>query len=114
MKVYISGKITGLSPTLYLPLFEMAERQLKAAGFIDVVNPTKLGIDPEEEWSKAMAVCMAALEKCEAIYMLENWPQSLGARRELTRAMEKRMVTMFSPDDIEKEKYYLAHRARTG
>ena len=101
MKIYISGKITGLLPEEYRPLFDEAEFNLKLAGFNDIVNPTRLGIDPREDWKTAMDVCMPALEKCDAIYMLENWQQSFGARRELTRAMEKRFTVVFAPDGVE-------------
>jgi hypothetical protein len=104
MKVYISGKITGLQPEEYMPLFDQAEILLKENGFTDLVNPTKLGINVTEDWSRAMAVCMPALEKCQAIYMIDNWKESFGARRELTRAMEKRMITMFGPEDVSKIK----------
>lgn len=106
MKIYISGKITGLSPDEYLPLFEEAESDLRIAGFDNIVNPTKLGIDPGEDWKTAMDVCMPALEDCDAIYMLENWKDSFGARRELTRAMEKRFRVVFAPDGIEDLKQY--------
>jgi hypothetical protein len=106
MKIYISGKITGLSPAEYLPLFDEAEFNLKLAGFTDIVNPTKLGIAPDEDWKTAMDVCMPALEQCDTIYMLENWPQSFGARRELTRAMEKKFKVVFAPGGIEDLKQY--------
>ena len=101
MKIYISGKITGLKPEEYMPLFEEAESNLKVAGFNNIVNPTKLSIDPTEDWKTAMDVCMPALEDCDTIYMLENWKDSFGARRELTRAMEKRYRVVFAPDAIE-------------
>lgn len=100
MKVYISGKITGLKPEEYYPQFEKAETMLRDKGFQNIVNPTKLGIHPGEEWGKAMAICMAELETCQAIYMLDNWRESFGARHELTRAQEKRIKVMFGPEDI--------------
>jgi len=101
MKIYISGKITGLPPAEYMAEFNGAELQLRRAGFTDLVNPINLGIDQNEDWKKAMDVCMAALETCDTIYMLESWKESFGARRELTRAMEKRFRVVFAPGGIE-------------
>ncbi len=101
MKIYISGQVSGLHPDEYLKKFEEAENALREAGVSNIVNPTKLGIHPREEWSAAMTVCLSHLETCTAIYMLRDWTDSFGARRELTRAMEKRMDIFYeSANDI--------------
>ncbi|HAX96208.1 MAG TPA: nucleoside 2-deoxyribosyltransferase [Prolixibacteraceae bacterium] len=100
MKIYISGKITGLKPEEYHPKFEQAETLLREKGFQNIVNPTKLGIHPTEDWTRAMAICMSHLETCDAIYMLDSWRESFGARHELTRAQERRIKVMFGPEDI--------------
>ncbi|HAX95618.1 MAG TPA: nucleoside 2-deoxyribosyltransferase [Prolixibacteraceae bacterium] len=100
MKIYISGKITGLKPEQFMPVFEKAESLLREAGYTNIVNPTKLGIHTGEDWSRAMAICMPELETCDAIYMLDNWRESFGARHELHRAMHRRIRIMFGPEDI--------------
>jgi len=111
MTIYISGKITGMKPEEYNPLFEAAEQDLIAAGIQkeNIVNPTKLGIPQNGSWSDAMAVCLKALSKCTAIYMLRNWPDSLGARHELTQAGMARMDIYFeSNDDIRHLSQYVS------
>ena len=39
-------------------------------------------------WNECMSVCFAELLTCDAIYMLNNWRQSKGARVELAVATE--------------------------
>ena len=111
MIIYISGKITGMKPEEYVPLFEAAEQSLIDAGIPreNIVNPTKLGIPQHGSWSEAMAVCLNALRRCNAIYMLRNWPDSLGARHELTQAGVARMDIYFeSNDDIRHINHYVS------
>jgi hypothetical protein len=106
MKIYLSGKITGLEPLIYNSIFELAESQLRIEGFNNIINPTKLGIDPLENWKKAMDICITALQTCDAIYMLQNWQQSLGARKELTEAMKLHLIIAYAPDGIFKLKHH--------
>lgn len=88
MKIYISGQITGTKPEVFIPKFEAAEQALINAGVApeDIVNPTKLGIEENTPWDKAMETCIEALNNCTAIYMLLDWKKSLRARHELTHA----------------------------
>jgi hypothetical protein len=89
MKVYISGKITN-NPN-YKKQFEEAEKRLKKAGNI-VMNPAIL---PEGfEWDEYMKICIAMLDPCEAIYLLENWTSSKGAITEKSYALKKNKIIM--------------------
>ena len=82
MKIYISGKITGDSD--YKAKFARAEEKLKAAGHA-VMNPAVL---PDGfGYDEYMSICHAMLDVCDAIYLLTDWRQSEGARKEYNRTM---------------------------
>lgn len=51
MRIYISGKISGLPLNMVQERFDDAESLLSELGF-DVVNPMKNGLDPNEKWIK--------------------------------------------------------------
>ena len=83
-KVYISGKMRGLDPEQFAPIFEKARRFLESKGY-EVVNP----VDFEEEkmktcecWADFIIFDLPILKTCNAIYMLQNWQDSWGAKVE--------------------------------
>ena len=83
-KVYISGKMRGLDPEKFAPIFEKARRFLESKGY-EVVNP----VDFEEEkmktcecWADFIIFDLPILKTCNAIYMLQNWQDSWGAKVE--------------------------------
>ena len=82
MRVYIAGKMTGLEDK-GRKAFQKAELQLKALGHV-VLNPAIL---PDGLLShQYMPICLAMLEQAEAIYLLDNWRDSPGAKLELEYA----------------------------
>lgn len=88
MKIYIAGKITG-NPD-YKNQFAEAEATLKAQGHT-VMNPSVL---PEGfEHYEYMKICFRMIDVCEAIYFLDNWRDSQGAKMEYeyARATGKRI-----------------------
>jgi hypothetical protein len=93
MKVYISGKITGLPFQEARANFDAAELNLFCKGH-EPVNPMTLPHNHEGEWEDYMALDIAELTKCDAIYMLKNWHDSHGARLELKIAvhLEKQVI----------------------
>ena len=99
MKIYISGKITGIEEEA-IKRFEFAENKLKIAGF-EVVNPMKLEHNHDKSWEAYMRVCIIALMSCNAIFMLSNFYKSKGAMIELALAKEIGMKVFW-------EEYYLA------
>jgi len=104
MKIYISGKITGLLPDEYTSNFAAAEKALVEAGIPaeNIVNPCKLGIPAEGSWGDAMQTCLDALKPCTAIYMLRCWEDSFGARHELTQAgIQRKDIYFEESNDIE-------------
>lgn len=79
-KIYISGKITGIEEKAR-QLFAQAQEHLEAAGFT-VINPMALPHLHDKEWHSFMREDIKALCDCDAIYLLNNWHNSLGARLE--------------------------------
>ncbi len=84
MKIYIAGKIGGLKPYVVDFKFGYAKTRLKEEGH-DVISPTELckclncGRFDYEDYMK---ICFAAIDVCEAVYMLQDWKDSPGALRE--------------------------------
>ena len=97
MKVYISGKITGVPVDIATAKFQQAEQQVMAYGY-EPVNPMKNGIDASEPWEKHMAADVPMLLECEAIYLLTDWSDSKGARIEANIAQECGMEIMYQPE----------------
>ena len=80
-RVYISGKITGLSEEVYTSNFNCAEQTLLSLGY-DVVNPVSYSTDPKWKWKDYMKRDIKLLVGCDYIYMLEGWEDSDGASLE--------------------------------
>lgn len=91
MKVYISGKITGLPN--YRDIFAQAERDLLAAG-LQPINPAELELQEGATWADYMRADIKVLCDCDAIYMLDNWRRSRGARAEhnLAKALGMQII----------------------
>ena len=95
MRVYISGKITGLAEKQWKHNFNRAENKLRYAGY-DVVNPIKLPIEVENPtWRDYMKVDLRELTKCDKIFMLKGWITSKGAWTELIFAKILGLEVMF-------------------
>lgn len=86
-KVYISGKITGLSEKVYKNNFNSAELYLTGLGY-DVVNPVSYPPIPNGTWTDYMRRDIKLLMDCDYIYMLDNWTESTGAKAEFRLAVE--------------------------
>lgn len=80
-KIYISGKITGLTPEEAFNLFNNAEIYLKEKGF-EVINPMTIPHDHDKTWLNYMRNDLKALLDCDALFMLYNWKDSKGAKVE--------------------------------
>ena len=100
MRCYISGAITGVKHAD--KLFARAEEKLELLGY-DVVNPYKFGEHLKKEYAKEnkvleyedyMRADIALLIGCDAIYLLENWGTSKGARLEKKIAEVLKMQIM--------------------
>lgn len=89
-KVYISGSISN-DPN-YLEHFNKAENFLKSKGN-KVFNPCCIPVI--FSYDEFMKIDLAALECCDAIYMLKGWQESKGANIEFKRAQELGLIIGF-------------------
>jgi hypothetical protein len=92
IKVYISGKVSGLDHDTAFKSFEDAEKWIVSFGKIPI-NPMKFcpsepNFDPSWTWEQYMDVCCRELLRCEEIFMLKDWGHSRGARVEHAMAKE--------------------------
>lgn len=79
-RIYIAGKISGLSQDVYTKNFAQAAEYLKEKGHVPI-NPVDTS-HLELPYSIQMEVCKLLLASCDAIYMLSNWSDSAGAKQE--------------------------------
>lgn len=91
MKIYISGKMTGL-PDLGREHFNQAAAALQDRGHV-VLNPAALPIGMDK--ADYMPICLAMLGAADAIYMLDGWGSSRGANLEIQYAMYQGKETFF-------------------
>lgn len=83
MKIYISGRITGMDVQEWSKKFNDAQEIIERLGH-EAVNPGK--IDPGKQdptWHDYMKADIKQLVDCEAIWMLDNYKGSKGASVEL-------------------------------
>lgn len=92
MKVYIAGKITGDYYNKVTDKFLAAEIQLSEAGHL-VMRPTclPLGFNHKDY----MHICYAMIDVCDAVYLLNDWKMSKGARMEHQYAEKKHKVIYY-------------------
>ena len=95
LRVYISGAITGRASMEYMSQFADARKKLFQNGY-EVVDPanTCYGLPDTFTHDDYMDICMVLLRKCDAIYMLDGWRDSVGANRELNYAREHGYILM--------------------
>ena len=115
MRIYISGKMTGL-PDLNRTAFDAAEKRLTAQGHF-VINPHRIS-EPfgtaveiakafqshyyeesrhpfaEAIYESIMSADLAAVRSCDAIYLLRGWESSRGAKKELAEALAHGLTVM--------------------
>lgn len=94
MKIYISGKISGIDITETRKRFAAAAKVTKKLGY-EPVNPFENGLTEHDTWKAHMLKDIADLLQCKAIYMLQGWQDSKGARIEHYIATEIGMPIMY-------------------
>ena len=113
MKVYISGKITNNAN--YKADFEAAELALKIAGF-QPVNPAEEHLPNGATWADYMRHDIKLLCDCDAIYMLNGWRESAGAKIEHKLARDLGIEIIYERKTVNKAEYrreqYIKHREK--
>lgn len=102
MRVYISGKMTGLNRVEFKKRFFEAEKMLMQYGY-DVINPAILS-DFNLTYAEFMLIDTTLLTMCDAIYMLNNWRDSNGAKEELALAEAKGLKIMYEVEACQRIK----------
>ena len=98
MKVYISGKISGLSKEEYMKNFAEAEELLSQHH--SVINPAKTNgtLPSDTTYEEYMDISMKLLSFCDAIFMLRNWKDSIGANAEHAYAKAHGYMIVYQED----------------
>lgn len=94
MKIYISGKISGTDLTETRKRFAAVAKVTKKLGY-EPVNPFENGLSEHDSWKAHMLKDIADLLQCKAIYMLQGWQDSKGARIEHYIATKIGMPIMY-------------------
>lgn len=86
MRIYISRPVTGTDDYIYR--FSKAEKILEESGY-SVVNPVKVNAQLPEDttYRQYMEVSLAMLGTCDAVYMMDGWKESKGAKLEYAYAV---------------------------
>lgn len=103
-RVYISGHITGTDD--YKQRFRAAELELKERKYIPI-NPAKVNATLPAKYTsheEYMQISFCLLDMCDAIYMMPNWQQSIGACMEYGYARAKgKTIYLEMPPALERE-----------
>nr|DAY21961.1 MAG TPA: protein of unknown function (DUF4406) [Bacteriophage sp.] len=94
MKIYISGKISGTDLAETRKRFASVAKATKRLGY-EPVNTLENGLTEYDTWKAHMLKDIADLLQCKAIYMLQDWQDSKGARIEHYIATEIGMPIMY-------------------
>lgn len=93
--VYLAGKMTGL-PDYGRARFNAKAEKLTEAGYI-VINPATLPVGLRRK--SYMPLSFAMLDAADAIYLLNNWKDSPGAKLERQYALYQHKEIIEEEDD---------------
>ena len=81
--VFLSGAISERIYT-YKEEFDKVERMLKFIGIKEIYNPSIMPVSTP--WEKAMKETLKNLPKSDCIFVLKNWENSEGTKKEISQA----------------------------
>ena len=94
--VFISGKMTGL-PDFGRESFRLAEKRLSEQGYA-VLNPAWL--PAETDRSRCLPICLSMIDAADAVYFLQNWTDSPGARIEHAYAEYQGKTLLYQEEGV--------------
>ena len=107
MRIYISGKISGLPIEEAKQRFADSQALLESIGF-EVVNPLEVGLcDEKASWESHMVKDIELLLGCDAIYMMDNWVDSTGASIEYDIAIRMGKDVLFESNVVRNSLFVL-------
>lgn len=83
-RIYVAGPMTGL-PEFNFPAFNKAAEDLRKLGW-HVENPAEHGHVKGADWEDYLRYDIGRLSTCKSIFLLPGWPNSRGARLEVSIA----------------------------
>lgn len=86
-KIYVAGKIGGLSEQQYTELFKRGAAEAEALGY-EAITPLDFPHDHDKSWQSYMKEDVTEMLKCDAVYALNNWRHSPGATIEIDIALK--------------------------
>ncbi|MCM1168816.1 MAG: DUF4406 domain-containing protein [Bacteroides sp.] len=99
LRIYISGKVTGMPLESVRGKFAVAKAFLESIGF-EAVNPMESGLPADAPWEQHMVKDFEMLLSCDAIYMMSDWVESKGASIE--HDIAKRLdIKMFFEEEVQ-------------
>ena len=105
-RIYISGPMSGVPRDQYLEMFRRAEQSLRARGYQRIVNPIRVWAC---RWPWLYRIVgyrltlwydLQLLKRCDAIYLLNGWQDSVGAYEEFKLAFRRNLYVMTEQADI--------------
>ena len=102
MKVYISGKITGVAPEEAARHFNQAQAVLEQQGH-EAINPLNNGFSATAGYATNMTIDILILLGCDAIYMLKGYTTSTGAMVELRVAQATGKAVLYQDNSDERK-----------
>lgn len=97
--IYLAGKMSGVK-NWNIRAFRKAEKRLSRQGHT-VLNPashTPMYKPESISHEQYMTIALAMLDCCDTIYMLRGWESSVGANKELNKAVSHRKEVWFERD----------------
>lgn len=95
LKIYIAGKVSGLTPEQFHKKFddcaEWVRQNVNFGEECEVINPTTLCED-DWSWLKCMDTCIPELRDCDMLFLMPDWKESKGAVCEYYVALERGII----------------------
>lgn len=106
--IYISGKMRGLKKQTYEAHFRKAVNELIIMHGVHpsrIINPCYIGNALKAfHDDDILRLDLIILERCNAIYMLNNWEDSRGAKAEKQKAEELGLKIYYEPQQTSEPK----------